>query len=443
MSMTSPSPARLRTTEPRAKRVTPGARIQACIELLAEVLASPRPADGVVSAWFRERRYIGSKDRKSVHERLYDILRRKARLAWWLDRIDEEATPRSLALAHLALADHAKLDLLNTLFDGEKFCPARLSSDERKWSQELERCRLDHAEMPDWVRYEYPEWLDEKFRARFAASLQDEMQALLLPAKLDLRVNALKATREQAVAALANEEIEAEPTPLSPWGLRVPARVNLMASKAFKDGLVEVQDEGSQLAALLVDAQPGMAVCDFCAGAGGKTLALASMMDNKGRLVACDVSEGRLKRSAERLRRAGIHNVTTHVLDAQGAKWLKRQASTFDRVLVDAPCSGAGTWRRNPDAKWKLKPEDLAELTVKQADILARAARLTKPGGQIVYATCSLLQDENETQIERFLAANQDFSLVPQGEGKRYLNLTPFQHGTDGFFAAKLARSAS
>lgn len=441
MSTMSPSPARRRTTGPRVKPVTPGARIQAAIELLAEVLASPRPADGVISAWFRERRYIGAKDRKAVHERLYDILRRKARLAWWLDRIDEETTPRSLALAHLALADHAKLDHLNTLFDGEKFCPARLSSDERKWATELERHRLDHAEMPDWIKYEYPEWLDEKFRARFADKLSDEMQALLLPAKLDLRVNALKTTREAAVAALAAEEIEAEPTPLSPWGLRVPARVNLMASKAFKDGLVEVQDEGSQLAALLVDAKPGMAVCDFCAGAGGKTLALASMMDNKGRLVACDVSAGRLKRSTERLRRAGIHNVTTHVLDAQGAKWLKRQAGTFDRVLVDAPCSGTGTWRRNPDAKWKLKPEDLAELTVKQTEILERAAKLVKPGGQIVYATCSLLPEENEAQIERFLAANQDFCLAPLDGGKTYLNLTPFQHATDGFFAAKLLKA--
>jgi 16S rRNA (cytosine967-C5)-methyltransferase len=421
--------------------VTPAARIQAAIELLHAVEASPRPADGIVSAWFRERRYIGSKDRKAIHERLYDVLRRKARLAWWLDRLDVEANPRSMLLAHLALVDHAKPDLLNTLFDGEKFSPARLAPHERAWASELARQRVDHADMPDWVRFEYPEWLDGRFRARFADELPDEMQALLLPAKLDLRVNMLKASREEAVKALALEEIEAEPTALSPWGLRVPARVNLMATKCFKDGLVEVQDEGSQLAALLVDAQPGQAVCDFCAGAGGKTLALASMMNNKGRLVACDVSEGRLKRSADRLARAGIHNVTTHVLDAQGAKWVKRQAGSFDRVLVDAPCSGTGTWRRNPDAKWKLKPEDLAELTVKQGEILERAARLVKPGGRLVYVTCSLLPDENEAQVERFLVQNPDFSLEPVEDGHNPMNLTPLGQGTDGFFAAKLVRA--
>lgn len=421
--------------------MTPGARIQAAIELLAEVEGSPRPADGVIASWFRARRYIGSKDRKAIHERLYDILRRKAHLSWWLDRIDIEATARAKALAHLSLADHAKLDYLNAMFDGEKFCPARLSSDERKWTVELERQRLDHPEMPDWVRFEYPEWLDERLRTRFGESLADEMRALLLPARLDLRVNALKATRDEAIAALAGEEIQAAPTDLSPWGLRIPERVNLMASKAFKNGLVEVQDEGSQLAALLVGAEPGMAVCDFCAGAGGKTLALASMMNNKGRLVACDVSEGRLSRSTDRFKRAGIHNVTRHVLDAAGAKWIKRQAGTFDRVLVDAPCTGTGTWRRNPDAKWKLSPNDLAELTVKQAEILERAARLVKPGGKLVYVTCSLLPDENEAQIERFLAKSPDFAAEAVEPGTAFLILTPAQQGTDGFFAAKLARA--
>ncbi|TAN58290.1 MAG: RsmB/NOP family class I SAM-dependent RNA methyltransferase, partial [Rhodospirillales bacterium] len=267
--------------------------------------------------------------------------------------------------------------------------------------------------------------------------------ALLLPARLDLRVNALKTTRQDAIAALAFEGIAAEPTELSPWGLRVASRVNLMATKVFKDGFVEVQDEGSQLAALLVGAEPGMAVCDFCAGAGGKTLALAATMNNKGRLVACDVSEGRLFRSADRMKRAGVQNVTRHVLDAAGAKWLKRQAGSFDRVLVDAPCTGTGTWRRNPDAKWKLSPEDLEELVKKQADILDRASRLVKPGGRLLYVTCSLLPDENEAQIEAFLARSPGFSPEPAWQDKTYLHLTPAQHGTDGFFAAKLVRDAS
>jgi 16S rRNA (cytosine967-C5)-methyltransferase len=419
----------------------PGGRIQAVIELLEEVEGSPRPADGIIASWFRARRYIGSKDRKAIHERLYDVLRRRAHLGWWLSRIGVADSARARVLAHLALADHAKPDYLNTVFDGDKFNPARLSSDERKWAVELDRQRLDHAEMPDWVRLEYPEWLDEKFRARFGEGLNEEMRALLLPARLDLRVNILKASREEAIAALAQEEIVAAPTDLSPWGLRIPERVNLMASKAFKAGLVEVQDEGSQLAAQLVGALPGMAVCDFCAGAGGKTLALASTMNNKGRLVACDVSEGRLKRSADRLKRAGIHNVTTHVLDGAGAKWVKRQAGTFDRVLVDAPCSGTGTWRRNPDAKWKLSPNDLAELTIKQGEILERASRLVKPGGMLVYVTCSLLMDENEAQIERFLARAANFKLEPIEPGKPYLHLTPASAGTDGFFAARLLKN--
>ncbi|MBF0269554.1 MAG: RsmB/NOP family class I SAM-dependent RNA methyltransferase [Alphaproteobacteria bacterium] len=423
--------------------MTPGARIQAAIELLEEVEGSPRPADGVIANWFRARRYIGSKDRKAIHERLYDVLRRRAHLGWWLDRIGVEASARARLLAHLTLADHAKQDVLNGLFDGEKFCPARMSSDERKWTVELERQRLEHAEMPDWVRLEYPEWLDDKLRARFGESLDVEMRALLLPARLDLRVNALKATREDAIHALAQEEIIAQPTELSPWGLRIPERVNLMASKAFKDGLVEVQDEGSQLAAQLVGAEPGMSVCDFCAGAGGKTLALASTMNNKGRLVACDVSEGRLSRSADRLKRAGVHNVTRHVLDATGAKWVKRQAGSFDRVLVDAPCTGTGTWRRNPDAKWKMTPTDLAELTVKQGEILERAARLVKPAGKLIYVTCSLLPDENEAQIEAFLAKAKDFALEPISAERPYLHLTPAQHGTDGFFAAKLVRTCN
>ncbi|MBF0354531.1 MAG: RsmB/NOP family class I SAM-dependent RNA methyltransferase [Alphaproteobacteria bacterium] len=421
--------------------MTPGARLEAVMELLAAVEGSPRPADGVVAAWFRDRRFIGSKDRKAIHERLYDLMRRRAHLGWWLSRLQLADSPRARLLAHLALADHAKIDLLNVLFDGEKFHPTRLSSDERKWTTALEKERLDHADMPDWVKYEYPEWLDQKFRARFGERFAEEMRALLLPARLDLRVNALKATREEAIAALALEGITATPTDLSPWGLRLAERVNLMASKVFKDGLVEVQDEGSQLVAQLVDAQPGMVVCDFCAGAGGKTLALASMMNNKGRLVACDVSEGRLLRSADRLKRAGVHNVTRHVLDAQGAKWLKRQAGSFDRVLVDAPCTGTGTWRRNPDAKWKLTPEDLSELVVKQAEILERASRLVKPGGRLVYVTCSLLAEENDMQIDAFLQKTPGFRKEPVDSVQDYLRLSPLGNGTDGFFAAKLVRA--
>jgi len=213
-----------------------------------------------------------------------------------------------------------------------------------------------------------------------------------------------------------------------------------------------VQDEGSQLVALLTDAQPGQAVMDFCAGAGGKTLALAAAMKNKGRLVACDTHAARSERAVQRLRRAGVHNVTRHVLEGEGDKWLKRQKGTFDRVLVDAPCSGSGTWRRNPDAKWRLTETGLLELVALQGKILTQASTLVKPGGRLVYATCSLLPEENERQVEAFLAANPDFSLIPITEAWSatvgtecpvpgpYLRLSPAAHNTDGFFVAVMQR---
>jgi 16S rRNA (cytosine967-C5)-methyltransferase len=283
------------------------------------------------------------------------------------------------------------------------------------------------------------------------------MAALNLPAPLDLRVNRLKADRDTAQRALAAEGIRAEPTPWSPLGLRITHRVPLAGTAAFKDGLVEVQDEGSQLAAPLADARPGMRVVDFCAGAGGKTLALAAQMENRGKLVACDTASWRLERAGIRLRRAGVSNVERRPLSSERDPWVKRHAPKgkeggFDRVFVDAPCLGIGSWRRNPDGKWRMTPNDLAELLVRQRDILASAARLVKPGGRLVYATCSLLREENEDQAEAFLAASPDFVLYPVGRawaetlndrcpgGEDYLRLTPARHGTDGFFVALFER---
>jgi 16S rRNA (cytosine967-C5)-methyltransferase len=277
------------------------------------------------------------------------------------------------------------------------------------------------------------------------------MAAMQTEAPLDLRVNLLKATREQVRAALAAEGIDSLPTPLSPWGLRIAGRRPVTSGAAFGAGLVEIQDEGSQLVAALVGAAPEMRVADWCAGAGGKTLALAMTMDNRGHIAACDVSAPRLEGAVRRLRRAGVHNVERHLVEA-GDKWAKRRAGSFDRVLVDAPCTGIGTWRRNPDARLRLRPEDLAELVVKQAMILAQASRLVRVGGRLVYATCSLLADENEAQVDAFLAANADFAALPldrawilpgppPGPGP-YLLLTPRTHDTDGFFAAVLERRA-
>jgi 16S rRNA (cytosine967-C5)-methyltransferase len=267
----------------------------------------------------------------------------------------------------------------------------------------------------------------------------------------------LKADRETARRALAAEHILAEPTPWSPLGLRLKHRAPLAATEAFKEGLIEVQDEGSQLAALLADARPGMRVVDFCAGAGGKTLALAARMQNRGKLVACDVSAWRLERAGQRLRRAGISNVERRPLSSERDPWVKRHAAKaseggFDRVFVDAPCLGIGSWRRNPDGKWRATPQDLAELVPRQRDILASAARLVKSRGRLIYVTCSLLREENEAQAEAFLAAHPDFSLYPVARaweetiggqspaGNDHLRLTPARHGTDGFFAAIFER---
>jgi len=248
----------------------------------------------------------------------------------------------------------------------------------------------------------------------------------------------------------------AAPTTLAPTGLRVPARAPLGASAAFREGLVEVQDEGSQLVALLVDARAGMRVCDFCAGAGGKTLALAATMANKGKIVACDTIEKRLAASLARLRRAGAFNVETRVLASERDPWVKRHRDGFDRVLVDAPCTGTGTWRRNPDARWTLTPTDLDELVAKQARILDSAARLVKPGGRLVYATCSLLPPENEEQVESFAARHEEFAPLPASELWRatiggepppgiaaHALLAPHRHGTDGFFIAAFERRAA
>jgi 16S rRNA (cytosine967-C5)-methyltransferase len=280
--------------------------------------------------------------------------------------------------------------------------------------------------MPPAVRLEVPDWLAPRIDA-------GELRALMEPASLDLRVNLLKGTREEAIAALAREGVTATPTPHSPWGLRIEGRRQITTGAAFRAGLVEIQDEGSQLVAALVDARPGSRVADMCAGAGGKTLAMAMTMQNRGQIVACDVSAARLDGAVRRLRRAGVHNVERHLLEA-GDKWIKRRAGSFDRVLVDAPCTGIGTWRRNPDARLRLTEADIAELLPKQAAILDQAASLVRIGGRLVYATCSLLAEENEGQVIAFLSRRAAFAQVDT------LSLTPARHGTDGFFAAVLER---
>jgi 16S rRNA (cytosine967-C5)-methyltransferase len=435
--------------------VTPGARVAAAVDILAAIEAGGRPADDIAAEYFRRRRYIGAKDRVQIAAYVYAVLRHRAVLDWWIARISKhEIFPgaRSRVIAALLLIDNWPPDEVVASFDGGRFRPASLSPTETRLARGLAGRTLTHPEMPRAVACDLPDWFEPYLAAVYGRRLEDEMAALNTPAPLDLRVNTLKADRDTARSALAAEHIHAEPTPWSPLGLRLKHRAPLAATAAFKNGLVEVQDEGSTLAALLADARPGMRVVDFCAGAGGKTLALAAQMQNRGKLVACDVAAWRLDRAGQRLRRAGISNVERRPLSTERDPWVRHHAKSFERVFVDAPCLGIGSWRRNPDGKWRASPRDLEELVPRQRDILASAARLVKPGGRLIYATCSLLREENEAQAEEFLAAHPDFALYPAaraweetigGEspaGDDYLRLTPARHGTDGFFVALFQR---
>ena len=299
---------------------------------------------------------------------------------------------------------------------------------------------------------ELPDWLLPRFQEAFGDALESELAALAQEASLDLRVNRLKADRPTAAAALAGEGLKAAPTLLSPLGLRLEKRHTLPTLKAFQDGLIEVQDEGSQLVALLCDARPGQTVADICAGAGGKTLALAAAMEDSGRLVALDRDSRRLERTRPRLARAGVENAELRGLDGPEDPWLTENASAFDRVLVDAPCTGSGAWRRHPDARWQLSEATLGRYLVAQQESLETAAKLVAPGGRLIYATCSLLPEENGRQVARFRAAHPDLVPLPVAEvwasvlggdcptSENELLLTPARHGCDGFFVAVLQR---
>ncbi|HWK46431.1 MAG TPA: RsmB/NOP family class I SAM-dependent RNA methyltransferase [Stellaceae bacterium] len=437
--------------------MTPGARLQSAIELLTAIDQTRSAADDIVGGYFRSHRFVGSKDRAAISEHIYAVLRRRGELDWWICR-EGAGLPcdaRTRLLVAVILVEGWRPDAVYRACDGDRFRPDPPTQDEGRLLDRLARVEIGHAEMPASVRGNFQEWLEPHLAAAFGADLAAEAAALNGSAPLDLRVNALKSNRADARAALAAEGVEAVPTPLAPTGLRVYKRIPLSTLEVFKSGRIEVQDEGSQLAALLAFARPGMRVVDFCAGAGGKTMALAAAMANKGQLIACDISAKRLERSAQRLRRAGVSNVERRALSSERDKWVKHHAESFDRVFVDAPCTGTGTWRRNPDAKWRLTPNDLAELTALQAAILDSAQRLVKPGGRLVYATCSVLAPENDEQIAGFLAGHPLFRLVPMGEVWRAalgfdcpvagdtLHLTPAKHGTDGFFVAVMERAAA
>ncbi|HEY5598225.1 MAG TPA: RsmB/NOP family class I SAM-dependent RNA methyltransferase [Kiloniellales bacterium] len=441
--------------------MTPGARIEAAIDLLGKIEAAHIPAEQIVGAYMRGRRYIGAKDRRAIGDRVYGVLRRRARLDWWLARSglgpgDGLDHPRRSVLADLAMSDGLSAAEIAALCAGSRYAPPPLSEEERAALETLSGQSLDDPGQPPAVRAEVPAWLYGELVDSLGAAAAAELAALMAEAPVDLRVNRLKGDRAAALAALTAEGIEAAPTPLSPLGLRLAGRSNVTATRAFREGLVELQDEGSQIVALFADARPGMAVADLCAGAGGKTLALAAEMAGQGRLVALDVDVDRLQRAGPRLRRACAGFAESRFLP--DPTWLAAQAGTFDRVLVDAPCSGSGAWRRQPDARWRLTPGDLARYRSLQVKTLDLAAELVRPGGRLIYATCSLLAAENERQMDAFLGRWPNFAIVPAMAvwaetpvslgapptppvAGPYLFLTPARHGCDGFFAAALARA--
>lgn len=404
-------------------------------EVLREILRFSAPADTTLSRYFKDHPRLGSRERGAVAEGIYAILRNKS---FFTDFAEAGQSPTMRRLTILGLAEAVGADSLGGLTEEETEFLTRVME-------------IDRNLMPPQMRSNLPKWLYDKFVAQYGeAETLALAHALNQPAPLDLRVNSIKATRDEVVKGLLEAPIAAEPMPYAPLGLRVLKKPALQNLPLFKSGAIEVQDEGSQVLSQIVGAKRGEMVVDFCAGAGGKTLALGALMRNTGRLYAFDISEKRLAKLKPRLARSGLSNVhPVQIAHERDAK-IKRLAGKIDRVLVDAPCSGLGTLRRNPDVKWRQKVEAVAEMQEKQASILAGAARLLKGGGRLVYATCSLLDEENDTIVEQFLAANPDFELVPMSkvlaeqkidlEMGDYLKLLPHKHQTDGFFAAVMER---
>jgi len=422
------------------------AQLQATIELLDEINDTRYPADRAMASYFKQRRYIGSKDKAVISEYFYTVLRNRLSFDYLLEQAGLVSNSRRLAAVLLK-----SLDLtIDDFFTGVGHAPVPLSVSDQRALATLDLHALEAA--PLHVQLNIPAWIAPKLIEALGDEFTTEMRASNQQASTDIRVNTLKSTRKQVSHFLAKTDLHPESTHLSPWGLRFDRRVALFGSDAFKQGWFEIQDEGSQLLALVTDVKAGQKVVDFCAGAGGKTLAMAAMMQNKGIIYASDVHSKRLAQLSIRAKRAGVHNLRTHVLSSENDKWVKKHKAVADVVLIDAPCSGTGTWRRSPDSRWNLNADNLTKLTQLQASILQSAQRLVKPGGRLLYATCSLLLEENEQQINDFLNKNKDFKEVSDcfsdfeldplkvNINGGQLRTFPARTGTDGFFVAVLEK---
>src|SRR5438132_529761 len=385
--------------------MTPAARLSAAIELIETIDAQRVPAAKALKEWGTAHRYAGSGDRAAISGLIWDVLRRRASSAWIMD----DDRPRARVLGMLKLERGLDVDAIAALCDGGRFAPEQLTEGERA---ALASRTLEDA--PAHVAGDYPEWLDGYLAQVFGEDRAAEATAMARRAPLDLRVNTLKAKREKVLSSLAH--LGATVTPWSPIGLRIELGADarspgIHAEEDFIKGAIEVQDEGSQLAALFSGAKPGEQVIDLCAGAGGKTLALAAMMQGKGRLIATDHDKRQLAPIHERLSRAGVHNCDVRA--PKGQSDTLSDIHGADLVLIDAPCTGTGTWRRNPDAKWRMRPGALEVRLKDQVAVLDRAADLVKPGGRIAYITCSVLPQENGEQIRAFTARHPQFTVVP------------------------------
>jgi len=433
--------------------MTPAARLSAAIEVLADIESRRRPAGDALKDWGLSHRFAGSGDRAGIAGLVYDALRRRASSAYVMG----EATPRAVLLGMLSRERKMTPEAIAQLFDGARFAPEPLTPQE---IVALGTASLGEA--PAYVRGDYPEWLDPHFARVFGEERAEEGAALASRAPVDLRVNTLKASRDDAASSLA--DLQPEPTRWSPVGLRIKLDAGakspaIHAEHAFIKGLIEIQDEGSQLAALLAGGKPGEQVVDLCAGAGGKTLALAAAMENHGQIYATDTDKRRLAPIHDRLDRSGARNVQVRPPKSVGNE-LADLEGRIDLVMIDAPCTGTGSWRRNPDAKWRMRPGALELRMNEQAAILDRAVGLLKPTGRIAYVTCSVLDEENGAQIRAFLARQSGFKPLPPAEvmnalGERGflfrravlssdegLLMTPRRTDTDGFYVSILARSA-
>jgi 16S rRNA (cytosine967-C5)-methyltransferase len=432
--------------------MTPAARLSAAIELIDTIEAQRAPAAKALKDWGTSHRFAGSGDRAAIAGLVWDVLRRRTSSAWVMD----DDAPRSRVLGMLKVERGLDAAAIAALCDGSRFAPQPLTEAERS---ALTSRSPDDAPAP--VAGDYPEWLDPYLAKVFGDDRAAEAAAMASRAPLDLRVNTLKAKREKVLASL--KHLGAHETPWSKVGLRIELGADaknpgIHAEEDFIKGFVEVQDEGSQLAALFSAAKPGEQVIDLCAGAGGKTLALAAMMGGKGRLIATDHDKRQLAPIHERLSRAGVHNAEVRTPKGEGETLSDIKASA-DLVLIDAPCTGTGTWRRNPDAKWRMRPGAL-EIRIKdQIEVLDRASAMVKPGGRIAYITCSVLPDENGEQVRAFVARHPQFAIAPPEETASVLwdkadafaeaalklpegwLMTPRRTGTDGFFVSVLRKA--